>query len=108
MYEKGNGVEPDYAQAFEWYRKAAEQGFAQGQLNLALMYQKGRGAPQDNAAAFFWFNLAASNTVDLSAAAVRDMALKLRDQLKPEITPAQFDEAQRMAGEWTQRHPPND
>ena len=92
----------------EWYRKAAEQGFAQGQLNLALMYQKGRGAPQDNAAAFFWFNLAASNTADLSAAAIRDTAVKLREQLKAEMTPTQLDEAQRMAAEWTQRHPPND
>ena len=38
MYYNGKGVRKDYAQAVQWYRKAAEQGHAKAQLNLGLMY----------------------------------------------------------------------
>ena len=30
MYEYGQGVTQDYAQAVMWYRKAAKQGYAKG------------------------------------------------------------------------------
>jgi hypothetical protein len=33
--------------AAKLYEAAAESGFAQAQMNLALMYQQGRGVPQD-------------------------------------------------------------
>src|SRR5678810_3454 len=36
---------PDFQQAMEWYRKAADQGHAAAQLNLGLMYASGRGVP---------------------------------------------------------------
>jgi len=35
MYDKGQGVPQDYAEALKWYRKAAEQGFAEAQYNSA-------------------------------------------------------------------------
>ncbi len=38
MYEKGQGVEQDYTKAVSWYRKAAEQGYAEAQFNLGLIY----------------------------------------------------------------------
>ena len=31
MYENGHGVSQDYAQAMAWYRKAADQGYAEAQ-----------------------------------------------------------------------------
>ena len=34
-YEQGRGVEKDTKKAFEWYKKSAEQGFADAQYNLA-------------------------------------------------------------------------
>ena len=33
----------DYAEAAKWYRKAAEQGYAEAQYFLAFMYSLGRG-----------------------------------------------------------------
>ena len=39
MYQKGLGVTQDYTEAVNWYRKAAEQGNAQGQANLGDMYE---------------------------------------------------------------------
>ena len=37
MYRDGEGVLQDYKEAVRWFRLAAEQGLAQGHLNLALM-----------------------------------------------------------------------
>jgi len=39
----GHGVEQNNAKAVEWYRRAAEQGRAEAQLNLGNMYADGRG-----------------------------------------------------------------
>ena len=44
MYDNGTGVPQDYAQAVEWYRKAAGQGNAAAQYNLGLMYANGYGS----------------------------------------------------------------
>ena len=47
MYKKGEGVKQDYGRAVEWYRRAAEQGYADAQYNLSVMYGTGRGVVQD-------------------------------------------------------------
>jgi hypothetical protein len=74
MYEKGQGVPQDYAEALKWYRKAAEQGNAKAvksyrkaaeqgnaedQFNLGLMYDKRQGVPQNYAEAVKWYRRAA-------------------------------------------------
>jgi len=45
--------------AAEWYAKAAEQGVAEAQFNLAEMYKEGRGLPQDDKLASAWHAQAA-------------------------------------------------
>ena len=59
MYEHGHGVSESDAEAFKWYRKAAEQGYADAQYNLGNMYDKGRGVPEDKAEALKWWRKAA-------------------------------------------------
>jgi TPR repeat protein len=74
MYDKGQGVPQDYAEAVKWYRKAAEQGNAkavksyrkaaeqgnaEAQFNLGLMYDKRQGVPQNYAEAAKWYRRAA-------------------------------------------------
>ena len=59
MYDNGEGVPQDYAEAVKWYRLAAEQGDANAQYNLGLMYDNGQGVPQDYAEAVKWYRLAA-------------------------------------------------
>ena len=61
MYQNGQGVPRDDAQAVAWYRKAAESGFPQGMSNLGWMYQNGRGVAQDDAQAVAWYRKAAEN-----------------------------------------------
>ena len=49
----------DVAKAVAWYRKAAEQGFAKAQFNLAVRYTGGEGVPQDDGEAAAWYRRAA-------------------------------------------------
>lgn len=48
-----------YEEAIKWYRKAAEQGYADAQCNLADMYRYGRGVPEDDEEAVKWYREAA-------------------------------------------------
>ena len=59
MYDNGEGVPQNAAEAVKWYRLAAEQGFAIAQSNLGLMYVNGEGVPQNYVEAVKWYRLAA-------------------------------------------------
>ena len=43
IYERGMGVEPDYAKAAEWYQKAADKGYSRAIFNLGTLYEQGLG-----------------------------------------------------------------
>ncbi len=47
MYQLGNHVKEDYAQAVFWYRKAADKGNPSAMYNLGRMYERGLGVPKD-------------------------------------------------------------
>ena len=58
MYNKGQGVPQDYAEAVRWYRRAAEQGtMPAAQFNLGVMYARnGQGVPlRTDAEAVRWY-----------------------------------------------------
>ena len=59
MYAQGDGVQQDYVEATEWFRKAAVQGDSDAQFNLGLMYQRADGVPQDLVEAAHWYRRAA-------------------------------------------------
>jgi len=94
MYETGQGVAQNYAEAAKWYRKAAEAGRAIAQINLGAMYAYGRGVSQDYVLAHMWTNLAAAR---LNEKVTRDKALNNRNIVAAKMTPAQIEEAQRLA-----------
>ena len=48
----------DPVRAVEWYRKAAEQGLAKAQHNLAVCYLYGEGVPEDRDEAIKWLEKA--------------------------------------------------
>ena len=75
MYDKGEGVIKDAAEAVNWYRKAANQGHAKAQLNLGVMYARGEGIIKDDILAHMWLNISASKG-NKTAAKNRDMAEK--------------------------------
>lgn len=59
LYHNGNGVERDYKKSLYWYEKAAEQGNAKAQENLAFMASSGEGMEVDMQMAIKWFSEAA-------------------------------------------------
>jgi TPR repeat protein len=60
LYHQAQGVPQDYAEARQWYEKAAAQGYAMAQYNLGLLYDNGDGVPQDFATARQWYEKAAA------------------------------------------------
>jgi len=92
MYAQGQGVPQNYVEAMKWFQLAAKQGYALAQFNLGFMYAAGEGVRQNYVNAHLWFNLAA-------AQGDQDAAKNL-DLVEQRMTPAQLDEAQRLAREW--------
>lgn len=92
MYNEGHGVPQDDEEAARWYRKAAEQGLGYAQYNLGFKYGRGEGVPRDYVLAHMWFSLAAKNGIQT--------AIKLRDAAAAFLTPAQIEDALRLAKEW--------
>jgi len=87
-YERG-----DYDTALKEFRPLAEQGDPLAQSYLGGMYAEGEGLPKDYVLAHMWMNLAAAKGVQ--------EAVKGRDLLEKNMTPAQIGRAQRLAREWT-------
>ena len=52
IYEKGDGVAQNYAEAVKWFRKSAEQGNAWAQSELGVCYYQGKCVAVDQKKAF--------------------------------------------------------
>merc|ERR1719188_984590 len=61
MYMQGRGVGKDYKKAFDYFKKAAEQNWVDGQLHLGNMYYNGLGVSVDYKMAVKYFNLASQS-----------------------------------------------
>ena len=60
MYLQGNGIARDPAQAFAWFKKAADGGNRDAAYQVASMYDAGRGVSRDASQATSWYRKAAS------------------------------------------------
>ena len=96
LYDNGQGVPQDDAQAIIWYRKAAEQGLSQAQVNLAIMYEEGEGVDRDPVQAYVWYALAESQGDGQAPQAKRELAEKM--------TPAQIAEAEKQVEAFRATH----
>lgn len=97
MYYLGEEVPQDDVEGAKWCGLAAEQGERNAQYLLGVMHYHGKGVPRDFVQAHLMLNLAASQCHEHSIAA--------RDTIVGEMTPAQIEEAERMAQEWLATHP---
>jgi hypothetical protein len=95
MYQNGKGVPQDHAEAFKWYRLAANQGVVDAQLNLGVMYGNGYGVIQDYTRALMWWTIAASQG--------HETARKNRDIVEKKMSPANVSKAQKLAREWMKK-----
>ncbi len=61
IYERGDEtVEQNFSEAFKWYQKSAESGYAYAQRNLAKLYEDGLGVKRDVNKAIAWYEKAAA------------------------------------------------
>ena len=132
MYQDGQGVTQDYAEAAKWFRLAAAQGDTTAQLNLGMMYVDGKSFTQNYAEAAKWFRLAAAQgnataqynlgrmyaigqgvTQDyvrahmwfnLAGASGNVSGVEGRGFISERMTPQQIAEAQKMAWECQQHN----
>jgi hypothetical protein len=71
MFERGEGVAQDYAEAVRWYQLAAAQGHADAQFNLGVMFEKGVCVVNDIAEAIRHYRLAAAQGHARATAALK-------------------------------------
>jgi TPR repeat protein len=128
LYNNGQGVPRDDAQARQWYEKAANQGHALAQVNLGILFDYGRGTPQDFKMAVRWYTRAANQGNELAqqklgllyergdgvpkdfvqaykwyklgATSGTTTAVMRRDELAVRMTSDQLVEAKKLAREW--------
>lgn len=61
IYYRGDDVNDNYHQAFQWFKKAANKGDADAQGMLGGMYYEGKGVRQNKRLAKEWFGKACDN-----------------------------------------------
>jgi hypothetical protein len=88
-------VPPDTAEAVRWWKRAAEQGHAEGQFMLATQYFYGLAIPADYGEAYKWALIAAQSP-RLSESA-RNEVLKLMAEIRTRLTPGEIKAAQEAA-----------
>ena len=93
LYTKGLGVRRDDAQAALWYRRAADQGWAQAANDLALAYAFGQGVPRDQVLSYVWLTRAAGFSTN---AGDRAAVLQNRRALIAQMNPADLARAQAL------------
>lgn len=59
-YHDGDGVPIDIEKAVYWYRKAAEQGYAEAQNSLGICYRNGDGVEYNSELGVYWYRKAAN------------------------------------------------
>ncbi|HEU4600376.1 MAG TPA: caspase family protein [Steroidobacteraceae bacterium] len=83
IFERGMGVEPDFAAAASWYQKAANKGYSRALFNLGTLYEQGRGVEQDQLKALNLYRQASGIPADsliYASAAQRE-----QDELRKEL-----------------------
>jgi TPR repeat protein len=58
MYATGSGVEKDYVEAFNWYKRAAKAGNTDAMYALGEAYEHGTGVREDIQQAVNWYDQA--------------------------------------------------
>lgn len=89
MYDTGDGVPENHAEAVKWFRLAADQGVARAQASLGLMYVNGDGVPQNNVRAYVWWSVAAAQG--------NEDGRSNRDIMSGMLTPILLGQAQEIA-----------
>jgi hypothetical protein len=70
LYEAGEGVEKDVSQAAIWYRKAAEQGDVDAQIQIERLFADGLSTEKDKQDTLQWYQQAAKQNMKFAQKAL--------------------------------------
>ena len=93
MYEAGVGVDKDPKAAAGWFQKSAAQGNLEGQGMMTGIYMTGLGVPRDLVLASAWKILVNQHDP-------RNLGSMPDSMMRMTMSPAQEDEATRIAAKW--------
>lgn len=96
MYFAGRGLDQDYAQAMEWFQRAASNNFAPALVNLAHMFRDGLGTGKnpENALAHL---IAAIDA--LPPGTCRELAVEEREAISDFLSESELRRAEEIATE---------
>ena len=100
MTMKGQGVEQDYEQAGEWFRKASEQGLAVAMYKLADLYTKGNGVPKDLEFAYVWYSVGAVHK--------HEKSMNMIEKAKSNLSSEELASANQLIAEYVEKYGPKD
>jgi len=100
LYFRGRGVPNGYAEALDWYSKAAAQGHPMAQYRLGVMYAEGWAGGFDAMRAYKWFSLSLRGLDRITAF---DPKLDPRaglDHVAAKMNDNQIKRAEKMVENW--------
>jgi len=92
LHTAGTGVAHNYSLASDWYKRAAEEGNAEGQYKLANSYMQSQGVPLDPKAGRKWLLMAAEQGHAEARTALQRLGIKL-----PAVKVAPPEDEEQMA-----------
>ncbi len=92
LHTEGIGVSHNYSLAWDWYKRAAEEGNAEGQYKLATLYVQSLGVPLNPKKARRWLLMAAEQGHSEARAALQRLGIKL-----PTIKATPSEDEEQMA-----------
>jgi TPR repeat protein len=128
MYAKGQGVNQDFKQAFNWYLRAAALDEPRAQFAVAEAYDQGLGVAHDGKRAATWYLTAAEHGNPRAAYAIGlkyakgtdvpqdlvqahkwlsvagDIAAGSKAWVEGKMTASQIDHARELEAEWSERY----
>jgi localization factor PodJL len=85
LYAEGVEGKPDYNNAAQWFRKAAQRGIADSQYNLGVLCARGLGTEKNVAESYQWFSLAAAQGDKESAKKRDEIAAHMDDNTRAAV-----------------------
>jgi len=97
IYQYGLVSAINYAEAFRWYKLAADQDNVDGQIGLGVLYSLGQGVDKNPVEAYKWLRIAADR---LPQGSDRSRIIGALDAIAESMTKDQVAEAQQLAKAW--------
>lgn len=91
FYHEGYCIPKNAMEGVRWFQKAANMGYAPAEYKIGRAYFIGEGVPKNHVEAYKWFLLSGAQGNQDAKVAI--------DVIEKELSPAQREEGQRLAGE---------